>query len=214
MEFSSSDMCTLKITTQTKGIAELIHIHNVYNPLPASYSSTESPSTLPTIKQQLASGVHHILFGDFNLHHLFWNGPSRPTQHAAANQLLKIIEDACFSLTLPKGTITWEARNSVSTIDLVFMSDYLAERLEHCMAKPELNQSSDHIPISTHILLSSEPQPSIKCRAWKLLDLEKLREAERHALAPITTFHNSIDIDRYTESIQTYLQNIIEAAVS
>ena len=142
-------MCTLKIETCTEGVAEVIHIHNVYNPSPTSYSSTDSPSTLSTARSMLTQGVHHILLGDFNLHHPFWNGPSRPTQHAAADQLLDIIDEFNLSLTLPKGTVTWEARNTFSTIDLVFMSEYLVERLEHCMTRPELNQSADHVPIST-----------------------------------------------------------------
>ena len=105
VEFPSADMCTLKIETCTEGAAEVIHIHNVYNPSPASYSSTDSPSTLSTVRSMLTQGVHHILLGDFNLHHPFWNGPSRPTQHAAADQLLDIIDEFNLSLTLPKGTV-------------------------------------------------------------------------------------------------------------
>ena len=117
---------------------ETIH-HNVYNPSPASYSSTDSPTTLPAARSMLTADAHHILLGDFNMHHPFWNGPSRPTQHAAAGQLLEIIDHHNLSLTLPKGTVTWEARNTSSTIDLVFMLEYLVERLENCMSRPELN---------------------------------------------------------------------------
>ena len=212
VEFTSADMCTLKIKTYTEGVMETIHVHNVYNPSPASYSSTDSPTTLPAARSMLTADAHHILLGDFNLHHPFWNSPSRPTQHAAADQLLEIIDDHNLSLTLPKGTVTWEARNTSSTIDLVFMSEYLVERLEHCMSRPELNQSSDHVPISTRILLASEPQPKIKRRAWKLLNLEKLREAERHAPIPESP-RTTAEIDAYTESIQNFLQNVINEAV-
>lgn len=109
--------------------------------------------------------AYHILLGNFNLHHLFWNNSLRSTYHLAADQLLKIIDDRNLLFTLLKGTITWEARDLCSTIDLVFMSEYLAERLEHCKSRPELNQSSDHIPISTRIFLKSEPQTNVKRRA-------------------------------------------------
>ena len=83
-------------------------------------------------------------------------------------------------------------------IDLVFMSEYLVVRLEHCMSRLELNQSSNHVPIPTRILLGSEPQPKIKRRAWKLLNLEKAREAEQ--LAPIPESpRTTAEIDTYKE---------------
>ena len=80
------------------------------------------------------------------------------------------------------------------------------------MSRPELNQSSDHVPISTCILLGSEPQPKIKRRAWKLLNLEKLREAEQHAPIPETP-RTTAEIDAYMELIQKFLQNVINEAV-
>ena len=115
-------------------------------------------------------------------------------------------------MTLPKGTVTWEAQNSFSTIDLVFRSEFLAERLEHCMSRPEINQSSDHIPISTRILLGSEQLTKVKRRAWKLLNMEKLREAESNA-PPVTHPRSTAEIDQYAQTIQELLQKIITASV-
>ena len=89
------------------------------------------------------------MLNDFNLHHIYWNGRSRPTQHAAADQLLDLINEHNLSFTLPKKkkkTVTWKARNLYSTIALMFMSEFLAEKLEHCKSKPDMNQSSDHEP--------------------------------------------------------------------
>ena len=71
VEFSSAEMCTLKIETCTEGVAEVIHIHNVYKPSPASYSSTDSHSSLSTAPSMLTQGVHYILLGDFDLHYPF-----------------------------------------------------------------------------------------------------------------------------------------------
>ena len=108
--------------------------------------------------------------------------------------------------------MTWEARGSFSTIDLVFMSEYLAEKIEHCKTRPDLNQSSDHIPISTRILLGYEIPTPIKRRAWKLLNMEKLREAEQ--TAPHTSHPRSREeIDEYTHTIQKFLQRVIAASV-
>ena len=212
VEFPTADLCTLKLNVSTDGVTRMLHIHSVYNPSPSSYSSTDSPSTLPAVRQQLAADAQHVLLGDFNLHNPFWDGVTRPTQHAAADQLLDIVEEFDLSLTLPKGTVTWEARNSFSTIDLVFMSEFLTERLEHCMSRPEMNQSSDHIPISTRILLGSEQLTKVKRRAWKLLNMEKLREAESNAPS-VTHPRSAEEIDQYAQTIQEYLQKIIAASV-
>ena len=92
------------------------------------------------------------------------------------------------------------------------MSEFLANRLEHCKSRPELDQSSDHIPISTRIYLKSEPQKSTKRRAWKLVDLEKLKEFEQYAPKPANP-HTPIQIDEYIASIQKFLQQAIDAAV-
>ena len=162
VEFPSPNMSTLKITTHINGTSELIHIHNVYNPSPTSYSSVDSLSTFSAIKKQLDVEAHHILLGDFNLHYPFWNDSLKSTHHLAADHLLEIVDNKNLSLTLPKSTITWEAKNSSSTIDLVFMSEYLAERLEHCKSRPDLDHLSGHIPVSTCIFLKSKPQINIK----------------------------------------------------
>ena len=92
------------------------------------------------------------------------------------------------------------------------MTDGLVEHLEHCKSREDIGQSSDHIPISTRLRLSSETLPPIRRRAFKLLNMGKLREAEQIIL-PQLELHNHHDIEAYTESIQAYLQNIIETAV-
>ena len=212
VSYPSRDMCSLALSVHTEGKTKLIHIHNVYNPSPISYSSTNSPSTIPEAQHSLESDGEHILLGDFNLHHPYWSGPSRPTQHAAADQLLNLVAEKELSLALPKGTVTWEARGSYSTIDLVFMTEFLAERLEHCKAREDIGQLSDHIPISTRLRLGSDILLPVKRRAFKLLDMDKLREAERRApRAPVLRTHN--DIEEFTKTVQAFLKSVIEASV-
>ena len=58
------------------------------------------------------------------------------------------------------------------------MSEYLVERLMHCKSRSDLDQSSDYIPVFTCIFLKNELRINIKRRAWKLLDLEKLKKFE------------------------------------
>ena len=89
---------------------------------------------------------------------------------------------------------------------------FLTERLIHCMSRPEHNQSSDHIPISFRISLESETLTQTKRRAWKLLNMEKLRIAECNA-PPITLPCIVEEIDRQTDKIQKSLHEKISAAV-
>ena len=48
------------------------------------------------------------------------------TQHSQADQLIDLINDNNLELTLRRGTITWEARGSSSTIDLI--SDFYVRK--------------------------------------------------------------------------------------
>ena len=66
VEFPSSDLCTLKMRLRHGGAEKHVHIHNIYNPSPPSYSSTDGPSTLPELKIVLEAPVEHIVIGDFN----------------------------------------------------------------------------------------------------------------------------------------------------
>ena len=106
VKFPSANMCTLKITTHVNRAFELVHIHNVYNPFSTSYSFVDSLSIFSVIRSQLDVETHHILLGDFNLHHPFWNNSLRSTHHLAADQLLEIVDDKNLLLTLSKSTIT------------------------------------------------------------------------------------------------------------
>lgn len=167
VEFPSADMCTLTLNIQINGSKDLIHIHNVYNPSPASQSLTKSLFTLPDLRRAVSANANakHIVVGDFNLHHPYWSGPSRPFQHAAADQLLNIIEETDLELALSPDTITWEARQSYSTIDLIFLSARLVSKLEHCKTRPEMEQSLDHIPVSTKLLLQCKTRTTQPCQA-------------------------------------------------
>ena len=207
-------MCTLKLKIRNNGLEDWIHVHNIYNPSPVSRSSTEGLSTLPDLRRALIAGANakHIVVGDFNLHHPYWSGPSRPSQHAAADQLLDIIEEADLELVLLPGTITWEARQSCSTIDLVFLSADLVPKLEHCKTRSEMEQSSDHIPISTKLLLQCEARTTQPRRAWKMMDMEKLRKLLDCAPAPQHP-RNRTEIDLAVEEIQTFLCEVVDKTV-
>ena len=106
MKHLSSNMITLKLKLWSELTIKAVHIHNVYNPSSVSYVSTDSSFTLSTVERQLQADAEHVLLKDFNFHHPLWCGPSRPTQHAAANQLLKMVETAELDLILSQSMVT------------------------------------------------------------------------------------------------------------
>jgi hypothetical protein len=216
VEYLTVDICTLKL--KIKGLGggtDTVRIHNVYNPSSAFYASRDSSSTLSAVLRSLDGVIadHHVLLRDFNLHHSFWSGPTRSTQHAAADELLDIVEKHDLTLTLSKGSITWENSRAASIIDLTFMTSHLVDRLEHCMTRPDLSQSSDHIPIFTRILCGIESDlPRAHRRAWKLIDLEKVKEVAKNALT-LSKSISALEIDEYVEKVQKFLQKVMNEAV-
>lgn len=106
VSYSSSDMCCLALTVYAKIKPKLIHIYNIYNSSLILYTSTNSSSTILSVRTAVNIEEKHILLKDFNFYHSYWNGFSRSTQHMAVDSLLKLIEERNLSLTLPQGIIT------------------------------------------------------------------------------------------------------------
>jgi hypothetical protein len=118
------------------------------------------------------------------------------------------------TLTLSKDSIKWKTRNSINIINLTFMTTHLAKRLKRCMARFNLDQSSNHIFISTKIFCDTKSNFSrIARKAWKFIDLNKIKKAMKHAL----TLQFSItvrEIDFCVNEIQKFLRSIVEMIVS
>lgn len=158
--------------------ATTIQIHNIYNPSPTSYTSRE-PGTIATLSNILETSTaetEHVVVGDFNLHHPMWSSIERLTRHEAADLLLETAGKHALQLATPKGTITWRARGTQSTIDLSFLSQTLETRLTKCLPRPDLTQLSDHIPIETTLSIHPQLFVADRKRSWKKMDVERLRE--------------------------------------
>ena len=215
VEFPSPDMATLMLNVYENDVKKIICISNVYNPSPTSPSSANSPSTLPEAQRILTEkgkNQEHILLGDFNLHHPYWGGTTCLTQDNMSDYLIDIATEANLQLTLPRGTITWEARNSTSTIDLIFMTTKLTNKIEHCKIRNELDQSSDHKPISTKLLLGTMNNIQIKRRAWKSINMTKI-ESLKNLAPPITHPINITEIDEAIKQLERFLNMLIEHTV-
>jgi hypothetical protein len=217
IEYFTIDFSVLKmIVKEIEENTKMIRIHNVYNSSFISYTSKDNSFTLSKIMRFIIETFddHHILLKNFNLHHFFWDDSFRSTQHVATDDLLDIMQNRNLILILSKDSITWKARNSISIIDLTFMSTHLTKRLKHCMTRSDLDQSSNHIFISTKILCDTKSNLSrFGRRAWKLIDLNKIKKAMKHAL----TLQFSItirEIDFCVNEIQKFLRSVVEMIVS
>jgi exonuclease III len=209
----SEDMQTLTIKTEATGtqIEEVLQIHNVYNPSPASYSSKE-PGTIETLRKILETSVsetNHVVVGDFNLHHPLWCSIERLTRHAAADILLDVAHNHSLELVTPRGTVTWRARGTQSTIDLAFLSQNLVTRVQKCVPRQDLAQLSDHIPIELAVHIQIQQDVTERKRCWKKMDQEKLQETLKGQVedTPIST---NLQIDTRIHDITQALQNAID----
>jgi exonuclease III len=207
----SPDLITVTINSDIGPI----HIHNCYNPPPGSYTS-QAAGTLPLLPSILHQDGEHILVGDFNLHHPLWGGIGSPTQHTVADALIEHTAEAGLSLALPQGSITWETRGASSTIDLVFASESIHQRILHCAVDMEREESSDHLPIRT--TLDTQPPPNTtkpKRPQWKRADWERTRLDLEARLLPLQQeeLEAEEDLDRYTERIQEAINTTIQTTI-
>ena len=198
--YFTSNLCSLKIDTFIDSVKQTIHIHNVYNLSLIFYSSRDSLSILSSLALQLRTSEKHIILKDFNLHHFYWSDSTRLTQHVAADDLIDLINSAELMFTLSRDTITWKAREFESIIDLIFMFENMTSRLEHCKSRADMKQSFDHVSIFIRLDLDFDSTLVIKRRAWKLLNMKKLRDVEKQASKSRTSRDES-EIDNYVVEI-------------
>jgi hypothetical protein len=87
--------------------------------------------------------------GDFNLHHPLWAAEGYEHQHEKANDLVDLAAGHQFELLLPSNTITYEKNGHHTTIDLVWGTSQVADRLVKCQARQNWWSGVDNILILT-----------------------------------------------------------------
>jgi Endonuclease-reverse transcriptase len=90
-----------------------------------------------------------ILVGDFNLHDQLWGGDDiSPARQGEADLLIDFMSEHSLSSLLPRGTKTWQGRDTETTIDLVLASTELADEVMRCTLHQN-DHGSDHRAIET-----------------------------------------------------------------
>ncbi|KAM4067643.1 endonuclease-reverse transcriptase domain-containing protein [Hirsutella rhossiliensis] len=86
-----------------------------------------------------------VVAGDFNRHDLLWGGDEvTARREGEAQSIIDLINDCGLCSLLPRGTKTWQGRDSESTIDLVLALAELADEMVICNIHP-MEHGSDHI---------------------------------------------------------------------
>ena len=112
---------------------------------------------------------------------------------------------------LPHASVTWEARNIASTIDLVFTSIALQNRIINCSVEKELDHGSDHYPIVTELKLTPIYAPKVQRRNWKKMKYEEI--ATKAQLLYLQELNSIKEIDQYTTYLTSFIQDLIEKTI-
>ena len=89
--------------------------------------------------------------------------------------LLKHVEQGNLVLITLTGMITRDLHGSKTTIDLIFVSSTIHDRLIHCQIVTELDKASDHKPIETLFYSDVRTREAIRHRSWKRTDTEAVK---------------------------------------
>jgi len=155
----------------------------------------------------------HVVVGDFNLHHPTWSRPGYQHIHHEAEELIDIAIDHGLEQLLPRGTTTFERQNEEglqqTTIDLVWASNEVSERLVRCGARRDWLNAADLIPILSEFDLAVAKTPEIKRKHWSATDWEAFLKVVKSSEWPLLPLHSEEEVDN---AIQRLVKTICEAA--
>ncbi|KAG0156962.1 hypothetical protein PDIDSM_4145 [Penicillium digitatum] len=105
--------------------------------------------------------------------HLMIAGGIQATQDSGSDKLIELCDEADLDLWLEPGTITRDQNGERTTIDLVFGTPALTERLVVCELALDCHADSDHLPIRVLLDAATVPVVETRRRLWKAIDTEK-----------------------------------------
>ena len=204
------DVNTIMLQTlinDTQMIQKVIHIHEAYNSSLRNHEVIHEKESFSDIKKMLHMSKECILVEDFNLHHFTWENSFYSRQHLLSNDLI----DA--SLMLSWDMITRNYQRSQMTINLIFTTDDIMNRLIQCRIDEEMKNFSDHLLIQTIIDFRVCKESARKsCCNWKTMNEEKfiniLKEQMLKSLLNHEMKHQRID--EYIKQLLNALKKIIE----
>ena len=113
---------------------------------------------------------------DMNVHHPAWGGPGTRIDDAST-ELLEIIDHHEIELATEDGLVTWQRGQSMSTIDLVFLSANLFNRMVLYERADDIQHDSDHWPIRTQLDIQTPVNVPLERRNWAATDIKLLHKS-------------------------------------
>ena len=207
----TKDLSTLTLHTKIGPI----HIHNAYNPSPA----TGQPSVIGALHNALAEypNQKHVVVGDFNLHHPMWARPDYDHRHEEADDLIRVAEDHGLELLTPPGTITYEKHtgrgSQQTTIDLAWATAEVTDLLVRCQDRRDWMHAADHIPILTELDISVQKAPERPKMKWQEADWDAFLKALTADLQPTCSLATTTEIDATVDHLIRTIQQSAEGTV-
>lgn len=199
-------------------------IHNIYNPHTEGgepnmeYHGIPGNSVLPILDRAIQSTMTHeqVVVGDFNLHHECWSGPiDHPSPTNQTTGFINVLTRAGMDQCLPVGTITrlrHRREDRDSTIDLIWATEDLRQRMRKCQVQPRLEAGSDHKPVETVIQIRTPEAPIETRRSYKAMDTEKYQSYLRNNLRQETPLRTREQVDQRAAEIARKISEAIEVS--
>ncbi len=190
-----------------------IHIHEAYNLSLRDHEIIHEKENLSDIEKMLHMSKESILVEDFNLHHFTWEESFYLKQHLLSNELIEMIINIDASLALFQDTITRDYQESQTTINLIFTTESVTNRLIQCKINKEMKNFSNHLLIQTVIDLRVCKESARRShRNWKTMNEKKfintLREQMSKSLSNQKMKRQRIN--EYTKQLLNALKKIIK----
>ena len=175
VETAESNICSIRILTcNTDDETQTLRLLNVYNSCSLFTTFTEKSSIISCLNKLLKNDDKQLVIEDFNLHHSHWERRRCFTRHTMTDTLLNVITNARLKLLLKSGTITREAHNQFTMIDLVFSSEKIQFMTRKCKIRTDLHQRLNHLSIITELCLQTISVQFLTWWLWKKMNTEAL----------------------------------------
>ncbi len=172
---AESDICSIRILNRNADDkTQTLRLLNIYNLCSLSITFTEKSSIISLPNELLKNDCKQLIIEDFNLHHSHWEEWRCFTHHTMIDTLLNIITNARLKLLLKSDTITREAHNQFTMIDLVFSSEKIQFMTRKCKIRINLHQRLNHLSIVTKLYLQTISVQFLTQWLWKKMNTEAL----------------------------------------
>ncbi len=211
VETVESDICLIRILTHnTDDETQTLRLLNVYNSCSLSTTFTERSSIISRLNELLKNDCEQLIIEDFNLHHSHWEEWRCFTRHTMTDTLLNVIINTRLKLLLKSDTITCEAHNQFTTIDLVFSSEKIQFMTCKCKVRIDLHQRLNHLSIITELCLQTISVQLSTQQLWKKMNTEALSAYLRIHLSLKHSLDDKTMMNVKVCKIIRVLQKIIE----